>query len=159
MTRWADFEAADPELAALGRSRFEATHLALIGTIRPGGSPRISPIEPYLLEGELVVGVMRSAKADDLGRDPRCTIHSVVTQPDAAEPEFKVYGRVVEVTDPAILASEAGWWAGRPSSECRVYAIDIEEAIGVTWDLALGRIRISRWSPSTRSRRRERSYP
>jgi hypothetical protein len=68
MTSWADFEAADPELAALGRSRFDAAHLALIGTIRP-------------------------------------------------------------------------------------------EAVGVTWDLALGRIRISQWSPSGRSKRTERTYP
>jgi len=159
VTSWADLERGDPELAALGRSRFDAAHVALIGTVRPDGSPRISPVEPYLLEGQLVIGVMRSAKADDLAREARCTIHSVVTKPDGGEPEFKVAGRVVVTSDPRIVSAEAGWWAGRPREVATVYAIDIDEAVSVTSDIERGRIRIVRWRPSAGSTVTERDYP
>jgi hypothetical protein len=50
----------------------EACRVALLGTLRPDGSPRVSPVEPYFAGGELVLGVMAwSGKARDLRRDPR----------------------------------------------------------------------------------------
>jgi hypothetical protein len=80
---WQEFEAAAPRLAGLGRERFERDHLALIGTLRAEGSPRISPVEPYLVLGHLLLGFeWPTSKARDL-RDPRCTLHSTVTDPTA----------------------------------------------------------------------------
>ena len=45
----------------------------------------------------------RSVKALDLLRDPRCVVHSTVSNKDGTEGEFKVYGRAREVNDPGEL--------------------------------------------------------
>ena len=76
------------------RSEFERSGLVLLGTLRKNGWPRISPVEAYITDGHLYLGMMwQSRKALDLLRDPRCTVHSVVSKPDGSEGEFKVYGR------------------------------------------------------------------
>ena len=101
---WAVFAEAAPELAALGEAQFARTGLALVGTLRRDGWPRISPVEPFIANGQLYLGMMwRSVKALDLLRDPRCVVHSTVSNRDGTEGEFKVYGRAVEVTDPEEL--------------------------------------------------------
>ena len=97
---WAEFAESAPELAALGVAQFARTGLALVGTLRRDGWPRISPVEPFIANGQLYLGMMwRSVKALDLLRDPRCVVHSTVSNRDGTEGEFKVYGRAVEVTD------------------------------------------------------------
>ena len=97
---WQQFAAQVPELAALGEAQFARTGLALVGTLRRDGWPRISPVEPFIVDGELYLGMMwRSVKALDLLRDPRCVVHSTVSDRHGAEGEFKVYGRAVDVTD------------------------------------------------------------
>ena len=97
---WQQFSAQSPELAALGVAQFSRTGLALVGTLRRDGWPRISPVEPFIVDGELYLGMMwRSVKALDLLRDPRCVVHSTVSDREGTEGEFKVYGRAVEVTD------------------------------------------------------------
>jgi hypothetical protein len=98
---WAEFKAGAPELAAMCEEKFEETGLVLVGTLRKNGWPRISPVEPLIVEGHLYLGMMwRSRKAIDLLRDPRCTINSVVSNRDGTEGEFKVYGMAVDVRDP-----------------------------------------------------------
>ena len=68
-------------------ARLDAVRLAMLGMLRHDGSPRISPVEPYLVEGQLLVGAMAwSAKADDLRRDPRYVLHSVVPDPNSGYP-------------------------------------------------------------------------
>src|SRR5207237_6827688 len=92
---WDAFAEEAPELARLGRERFERTGVCLIGTLRADGSPRISPIEPYVVRGELLLGMMwQSRKARDLLRDPRIVVHSAVSNKDGTEGDFKLYGRV-----------------------------------------------------------------
>jgi hypothetical protein len=77
---WRDFEAAAPELARLGAERLDAAGVALLGTLRRSGAPRISPIETFRAAGRLLFGVMAwSGKAQDLARDPRCAVHSAVS--------------------------------------------------------------------------------
>ena len=98
---WQEFASQAPELAALGEAMFARTGLALVGTLRRDGWPRISPVEPFIFDGQLYLGMMwRSVKALDLLRDPRCVVHSTVSDRDGTEGEFKVYGRAVAVTDP-----------------------------------------------------------
>ncbi len=97
---WGEFAEAEPELATLGRAQFGRTGLALVGTLRRDGWPRISPVEPFIVDGQLYLGMMwRSVKALDLLRDPRCVVHSTVSGRDGTEGEFKVYGRAREVSD------------------------------------------------------------
>jgi hypothetical protein len=149
---WRALEAEAPELAHLGRRRLEETQLALLGTLRADGSPRVSPVEPFFAGGDLVIGVMaRSGKARDLRRDPRVAVQSAVSRPDAGEPELKLYGRV----GPSDV--EAGWWAGRGGAD--VYAVAIDEAVYIEWELADGLMRVRRWRPGHAESVAERAYP
>ena len=43
--RWYEFSTQCPELAELATARFAADQLALLGTLRADGSPRISAVE------------------------------------------------------------------------------------------------------------------
>ena len=74
---WGQFAERDPELAALGEKQLARTGLALVGTLRRDGWPRISPVEPFIVDGNLYLGMMwQSRKAVDLLRDPRCVVHT-----------------------------------------------------------------------------------
>src|SRR5258708_37026245 len=91
MFDWRDMELGALGIARLGTARLSAARLAMLGPLRPDGSPRISPIEPYIVNGRLLVGAMNwSAKAADLRRDPRYVLHSIVTGPDSGEGELKL---------------------------------------------------------------------
>ena len=156
---WRELETGAPELAREGWARFARTKVALLGTIRKGGTPRISPVEPFLLEGQLVVGVMPSPKLDDLHRDPRCVLHSSVSDIDGSEGEFKVHGRAVSTEDPALLNADGTWWAGREPDRVGVFTIEIEEAVLVTWTADQGRMTTARWSPAAGAHETTRTYP
>ena len=138
--RWDAFEAECPELAALARERMEPRHLCLVGTLRRDGSPRISPVEPYFVDGELMIGMMwRSRKALDLLRDPRLVVHSPVTDWNGGEGDVKLYGSAAPVEDrPRRLAlfdaiDTAHRWTIEPGEpdddpEYHMFAIDISSA-------------------------------
>lgn len=97
---WEEFKANAPEIATLGEERFNRTGLVLLATLRKNGWPRISPVEVLITDGQLYLGMMwRSRKALDLLRDPRCTVHSTVSDRAGTEGEFKVYGHAVDVQD------------------------------------------------------------
>jgi hypothetical protein len=156
---WRDLEAGAPELAREGWARFSRTKVALLGSIREDGSPRISPVEPYLIEGELVVGVMLSPKLDDLRRDPRCVLHSSVSDIDGSEGEFKVHGRAAGSLNAALMNAAGTWWVGREPDRVGVFTIEIDEAILVTWSADQGRMTTSRWSRASGARQSTRTYP
>ena len=87
---WSEFAEAAPELARLGEERFDRAGVVLVGTIRKDGSPRISPVEPLIGQGRLLLGMMpRSKKALDLLRDPRCLVHSAIANRHGTEGEFR----------------------------------------------------------------------
>lgn len=148
-----------PELAREGWARFERTRVALLGTIREGGAPRISPVEPFLLGGELVFGVMPSPKLDDLERDQRIVLHSSVSDINGSEGEFKVYGRAVATDDPTIRSHPDAWWASRPPEQSAVFTIDIVEAVLVAWSPEFDRMRTTRWTAASGAREDSRPYP
>jgi hypothetical protein len=156
---WAALETAGPELAREGWARFERTRVALLGTIRVDGSPRISPVEPFLLAGELVFAVMASPKLDDLRGDGRCAIHSSVSDSSGTQGEFKVYGRAVPTSEPSIVEAPDTWWHGRPRDRFEVFAVEIAEAVLVAWSTDLSRMRTFRWTPDSGVVQRERQYP
>jgi hypothetical protein len=156
---WRDLEARAPELAREGWARFERTKVAMLGTVREDGSPRISPVEPYLISGQLVVGVMPSPKLEDLRRDPRCALHSSVSDINGSEGEFKVHGRAIASDDPALLDADGTWWEGREPGRVGVFLIDIDEAVLVTWSADQGEMTTARWSPSGGLDESSRSYP
>lgn len=107
----------------------------LVATLRRNEWARISPVKPFIVGGQLYLGMMwQSKKALDLLRDPRCTIHNTVSDRQATEGEFKVYGRAVNVTDLAerrrfgdAVFNKIGFRAEEPEFHC--FAIDIENVV------------------------------
>jgi hypothetical protein len=156
---WRDLEAGAPELAREGWTRFARTRVALLGTVREDGSPRISPVQPYMIDGELVVGVMPSPKLEDLRRDPRCVLHSSVSNLDGSEGEFKVHGRAIDTKTRALLAAEGTWWADRSPDQVGVFTIAIDEAILITWSTGQSRMTTARWTRDAGATESVRSYP
>ncbi len=149
---WSRLETAAPELAALARDRL-ARGFGLLGTVRSDGSPRVSPVETVLLDGELVLGTMRrSGKAHDLRHDRRVALHSPVSDSDSGEPELKLYGRL-EPSD-----AVGGWWGERPGT-ADVYRLELAEAVHIGWDVATSTMRIHRWTPASGETVAERPYP
>ena len=107
----------------------------------------------------LVVGVMPSPKLEDLRRDPRCVLHSSVSDIDGSEGEFKVHGRTVPTEDLALLNADGTWWAGRDPGSVGVFTLEIDEAVLVTWSPDQDRMTTARWSRALGTRERTRTYP
>jgi Pyridoxamine 5'-phosphate oxidase len=157
---WAGLEVEAPEIARLGKERFDQARVALLGSLRRDGSPRISPVEPVLAQGHLLFGAMSwSSKTRDLVRDPRCVLHSAVTDPDAGEGELKLYGRAVEADDELRASPSDGWWLEHPREAATVFLLDIEEAVLISWELERGEMIVRSWSPRRGLSEERRSYP
>jgi hypothetical protein len=159
---WTEFSQAAPELAGLFRERLDKTGLALIGTIRKDGTPRISPIEPALFEGHLLLGMMyQSQKALDLLRDPRCLLHTIITDKEGTEGEVKLRGRAVDVTDRGLRERHAqdtfektGW---RPEEPFHLFSLDIADAAFVQYHGG-ERQTVKTWRSGGREQSRERKW-
>lgn len=105
----------------------------MIGSIRKDGTPRISPVEADIVDGELMAGMMwQSKKALDLLRDPRCVVHTTVHDRMDAMGEFKLRCRASDVQDShkrerycEVLYERIKW---RPEGNFHLFAFDIESA-------------------------------
>jgi hypothetical protein len=87
-------------------------------------------------------------------------LHSSVSQLNGSEGEFKLFGRALPVTDPAILEGDyEAWWKDYPADRSHVYWLDIESAVLVEWQAAAGQFEVTRWSPAEGVARTGRSYP
>ena len=79
MATWSELEQADAGVALAARKLLmncsSTWGIALLGTLRRDGSPRIAPLCVYILDGALFITV-ESHKERDLRRDPRCSLHS-----------------------------------------------------------------------------------
>jgi hypothetical protein len=158
---WRDLEQGAPELARLGLSRLHAARVAFLGTVRRDGSARISPIEPYLIDGQVLIGAMAwSRKVDDLRRDPRYILHSAITDPDSAEGELKLHGVAVELGEDLRPTPADAWWSTWPADRSVVFALHITQAMFVEWDTgAPGLMTTHRWSRQSGYSKTHRNYP
>ena len=104
MALWTDFAAAAPRIAEVFTRRHAATgNLCMLGTLRPDGFPRISPMEPRFLEGDLwLVGMPDTAKFADLAADPRFALHTATVDTQVGDGDAKLWGRVEDVRDEAL---------------------------------------------------------
>jgi hypothetical protein len=160
MNSWQEFETAAPPLAQLGKQRLEVARVALLGTLRKDGSPRISPIEPYFSQGQLLFGAMSwSLKTRDLLHDPRCVLHNAITAPDAREAEFKIYGRAIEAPTEIRKGCSHGWWQAQPPGAAAVFALNIEQVTLIEWNLQQGQMVARRWSMRDGFTETSRNYP
>lgn len=93
--QWSELERRQPRLAERARERIVDPGVVLVVTIRRDGTPRLSPVEPFLLDGRLWLSMLwQSWKARDLLRDPRVLVHGIVTGRDGTDGEVKLRGRV-----------------------------------------------------------------
>ena len=109
MVTWTEFAHEAPAIAELFRRRHTATsNLCLLATVRSDGYPRISPMEPRIFGGDLVlVGMPGTTKFRDLARDPRFCLHTATVDPYVAEGDAKLWGDVEDVQDPDLHAAFA----------------------------------------------------
>jgi hypothetical protein len=151
--RWSEIEEREPGLAAQARQRLVEPGVLLVVTLRRDGTPRLSPVEPYVLDGRLLLSMMwGSQKAKDLVRDDRVLVHSIVTGRDGGEGELKVRGCAVEEGDPRFQARYAeavaealGW---RPEvGRFHLFEVDIEHVAFVRYDHETGDQYVVTWPP------------
>ena len=104
MSTWDEFTAGAPRVAEIFTRRHAATgNLCMLATLRSDGFPRISPIEPRVFEGQLlVVGMPGTTKFLDLARDPRFCLHTATVDTRVSEGDAKLFGRVHDEQDPAL---------------------------------------------------------
>ena len=147
--RWSDLEQDAPRLGAVARERLISPGVLLVVTIRFDGTPRLSPVEPLLLDGDLWLSMMwRSRKAADLHRDDRVLIHSIMTSRDGREGEVKVRGRAIAVEDPDQRRSYCdavavlGWRPEEP--HFHLFRIEISDLTFIRYE-ATGDQRVTRW--------------
>jgi hypothetical protein len=106
--------------------------VVLVGTLRANGWPRISPVEPLVVDGALCLGMMwRSRKAVDLLADPRCVVHTTVHSRKGTDGDVKLYGLAREVTDTdrreaygRALEAAIGW---RPDGDFHLFEVALTE--------------------------------
>ena len=149
MFRWADFESVAPELAAQGRELIDRQGFVLLGTIRRDGTPRISPVEARVVQGHLMLVMIRGThKAHDVLRDSRLVLNTPVFDPADPGCELKLRGRAVAVEDRGLLEATAqatkaasGW---RPPADWHFFSIGVEDVALMEWDR--GALAMTRWT-------------
>jgi hypothetical protein len=164
MATFAEMEVEAPELARRARERFAATGLCLVGTLRSDGWPRISPVEPLVVGGQLYLGMMPgSTKSRDLARDQRCLVHSTVSDKDGGDGEVKLYGQARRVTDPAeverycVAIEEVIGWRPKGDDDLDLWVVFLARGAYVSFEGETQRF--ATWQPGRPLHQRARSLP
>jgi hypothetical protein len=129
MTRWSDFAAAAPQMAADGRALLERSGIGegLLATVRGDGPPRIHPVHVRIVDGRLLTFVIAgSAKAGDLAADGRYALHA--HQDPAVPHEFLVRGRATEAGG-ELRAAAAAEWSFEVDDGYTLYDLSIDHAV------------------------------
>jgi len=148
--RWSEFAVRQSLLAEVARDQLITPGVVLAGTTRRDGSARISGLEPLIMEGELWLSMMPgSAKAQDLARDPRLVVHSIVTSP-APTAEIMVRGVARAETDGgrqqryAVAVRDSLGWEPVPG-EFALFAVDIQDVTYIGHDPGSTAQHVARW--------------
>ena len=135
---WEQFELAAPEIAGRGRKLIERFQFIFVGTLTRDGSPRVTPVEAYIIDGHLLVNMIpRSLKALDLLRDPRIYVHAPVTAKSGNE-ELKLAGEAAVLEDRRLKTTldDLFWqmieW--RPAPDSHYFELRMRRAAFVTYD-------------------------
>jgi hypothetical protein len=135
---WDEFEQAAPEIAVRGRELIERFQFIFVGTLTRDGSPRVTPVEAYIVDGHLLVNMIpRSLKALDLLRDPRVYMHAPVTA-KSGDAELKLAGSADVLEDQGLRTKldDLFWemieW--RPAPDSHYFELRMARAAFVTYD-------------------------
>ncbi len=97
---WADFERSESRLASSVRDRFESHRHGVVATLRSDGAPRLSGIETPIRDGQLWLAMDKASRmAEDLGRDPRFSIHSAPDEEELWQGDARIEGRALPSLD------------------------------------------------------------
>ena len=160
---WSELERRQPRLAGLGRQRLLDPGVVLIGTIRRDGTPRLSPVEPWIMDGALWLSMMwRSRKATDLLRDPRILVHNAVSNRDGQEGEFKLRGSARDETEVGVhrryaaeVAESLGW--NPVPGRFHLFEVEFSDVSYVRYDGPTGDQYVTHWPPGREYVRRATS--
>jgi hypothetical protein len=148
--RWSHITDSQPALGAVAHEKLITPGVLLVGTTRRDGTARISGAEPLIMDGQLWLSMMStSTKANDLHRDQRILLHSIVTGPEPA-PELKLRGTVQPEDSPYIqqryadtVATQIGW---QPVvGQFDLFAVDIDDITYIGYDPDTGGQHVARW--------------
>lgn len=142
-------------------NRLIAPGVLLVATIRRDGAPRLSPVEPLVLDGDLWLSMMwQSRKATDLLHDDRILVHSITTTREGGEGEVKVRGHAQAVDDPTLRScycdavAVLGWRPEEPYFH--LLRINMADVTLVRY-APTGDQYVARWPSATEFVRRETS--
>ena len=153
MVAWRDFVEEAPRIAEIFVRRHTATHyLCMLATIRADGTPRISPMEPRIFEGRLVlVGMPNTTKYRDLARDPRFCLHTATVDPNVGDGDAKVWGVAVNDQDTDLHARFADALFAESGLDLRGQRFDPfyvgELTSASSLELVDDRLRVTIWKP------------
>jgi len=158
--RWDDLHAQQPRLGVVADDRLLGPGVVLVATIRRDGTPRLSPVEPFVLDGDLWLSMMLgSLKATDLHRDPRVLVHSVVTGPNGEDGELKLRGTAVAADDHDTqqrygdaVAAALPW--SPEVGRFHLFRVDIDEVTFIRYDNESGDQYLARWPAGVETVRR-----
>jgi pyridoxamine 5'-phosphate oxidase-like protein len=129
MATWAEFEAAEPELAAEGRRLLHrgGEGQAMLATVRGDDAPRMNPITIGIVGGRVYAFVLHSVKLLDLERDGRYALHS--HHDPVAPSEFALRGRAHPVVDDGVRSAVAADWPFEVDETYRLFEFSIDTAL------------------------------
>jgi hypothetical protein len=161
MVAWTEFAEEAPRIAEIFVRRHTATgNLCMLATLRSDGFPRISPMEPIIFEGQLVlVGMPNTTKFLDLGRDPRFCLHTATVDTQVSDGDAKLWGMATNMQDQRLHERFADDLFHRTGMDLRsekfdpFYVADITSASSV--EFADDQLTITIWKPGEG----ERSVP
>jgi hypothetical protein len=153
MVSWSGFAEAAPRIAEVFVRRHTATsNLCMLATLRSDGYPRISPMEPRILEDELVlVGMPGTTKFRDLARDPRFCLHTATVDSYVSDGDAKLWGEVRDLQDADLHERFAAHLFESAGIDLRgevfapFYVADITSASSLA--LEQGRLQVTVWKP------------
>ncbi len=126
MVQWSQFESEAPTIAEVFLRRHKATgNLCFLATIRADGFPRISPMEPAIFDGRLIlVGMPNTSKFRDLERDPRFALHTATVDTYVGDGDAKLWGRAENVQDTELHSGFADDLFARSGFDLRGQSFD-----------------------------------
>jgi Pyridoxamine 5'-phosphate oxidase len=161
MVDWGQFTKEAPQIAEVFLRRHSKTgNLCLLATLRADGSPRISPMEPGIFEGRLVLlGMPYTSKFRDLERDPRFELHTATIDPYVGDRDAKVWGEATNLQDAELHARFAQNLFEHSGMDLRGQKFDpsfVGDLAGASSvEFRVGQLTITTWKP----RQGERSAP
>lgn len=158
MVTFSQLQSEAPHIAEIFVRRHTATgNLCFLGTLRSDGYPRISPLEPRIVAGQLaLVGMPGTTKFADLGRDARFTLHTATVDTRVSDGDAKVWGKAVNIQDPELhqrFATELFEESGldvRGEHFDPFYVADLTGASSL--EVVDDRLRITIWKPGAGER-------